>query len=115
MKRTAIKRKPPPSIPQETRLAVWDRAGAKCEWCGQAYWQARLQLAHLEHRKLGGRHGIMAKAIHDPKNIALLCSGCHDILDRRAWSPEDRERMMIFLKDRLDWSSWAEEYGIKSP
>ena len=113
MKRSPVKRKLPPSIPQETRLAVWDRAGAKCEWCSTTYRGDRLQLAHLEHRKLGGRHGIMAKAIHDSRNVALLCLKCHNILDRRAWNPEVREKMMTFLKDKLDWAGWQKEYEVR--
>ncbi|TET44404.1 MAG: hypothetical protein E3J66_00890 [Dehalococcoidia bacterium] len=112
MKRSAIHRKPAPPIPQESRLAVWDRAEGKCEWCGCSTW---LQFAHIKHRGLGGRHGKMLEAIHDKRNIALLCLYNHDVLDRRVWAPELRERMLVFLKDKLGWHSWAEEYGIKSP
>jgi len=110
MKRSPIKRKPPPSILQESRLAVWDRAEGKCEWCGRTAW---LQLAHITHRKLGGRHGVMATAIHDSRNMVLLCRYHHDIFDNRMSAPELREKMCSALKTRVGWHSWAEEYGIK--
>ena len=113
MKSGPVRRKPPPNIPQETRLAVWDRAGAKCEWCGATQWGNRLQLAHLEHRKLGGRHGVMKQAIHDKRNIVLLCQACHDILDNRVRRPEVREKMWRELRIWTDWSSWAQEYGVR--
>lgn len=55
----------------------------------------------------------MAKAIHDSRNVALLCLKCHNILDRRAWNPEVREKMMTFLKDKLDWAGWQKEYEVR--
>lgn len=110
MKRSPLKRKPPPGIPQETRLAVWDRSLRCCEWCGAGWGEVALQLAHIKHRQMGGRHGKWFWIIHAPRNVALLCVHCHDTLDLRNFDKELSTTIRDGLKKKLDWDSWDEEY-----
>lgn len=86
--------------------AVLDRSGSLCEACGAP----GLEIAHLLHRKQGGRHGIMRSAIHDVRNLAFLCKPHHDELDNRRKG--NRDKLMATLKAKTDWSSWATEYGV---
>ena len=100
-------------IPEKVIQKVNERAGGLCEWCGQSGGIIGLQNAHIVHRKMGGRSGQMAKVIDDSRNIALLCATpCHDILDNRIYKPEDRKRMLVYLKRKISWGQWATEYGV---
>jgi hypothetical protein len=86
--------------------AVLDRSGSMCEFCGAP----GVQMSHLLHRKIGGRHGVLKAAINDPRNVAFLCLLCHNKLDGR--QNGNRDSMMATLKAKIDWTSWAQEYGI---
>jgi hypothetical protein len=99
-------------IPKTVIQQVDERARGLCEWCGQSGGILGLQHAHLVHRKMGGR-GKAARIIDDPRNIALLCgTPCHDILDSRIYKPEARKIMLVYLKRKIGWEGWANEYGV---
>ena len=55
-----------------------ERDGGMCQWpaCGST---SRLQLAHLEHRGMGG-----SKYANVLANVVMLCDYHHDILDGRS-------------------------------
>jgi hypothetical protein len=62
---------------------------------------------------MGGRHGKWAKIIHDPRNVCLLAKYWHDVLDRRViLEDETRTKLLLFVKLRTDWYSWARENEI---
>jgi len=86
--------------------AVLDRSGSLCEACGAS----GVQMAHLLHRKQGGRKGVMRQAIHDPRNLAFLCFDHHQELDNRRKG--NRGKLMAILKAKTGWASWATEYGV---
>ena len=110
-----MKRKYRP-IPKETLRQINARAGGRCEYirCCRPYGDYRgLQNAHIIHRGLGGRHGEMVKIINDPRNISKLCASDHDIIDRRILvSEEERQAILEAVKEKIDWYTWAKEYGF---
>lgn len=87
--------------------AVLDRSGSLCEACGAP----GVQMAHLLHRRMGGRHGIMRSKINDPRNIAFLCLDCHNTLDGR--SRGNKEKLMETLKNKIGWHQWEAEINAQ--
>lgn len=55
-----------PPIPQETRIAVYERDGNKCSTCGTT---ENLSLDHIHPWSLGGPDTI--------DNLQTLCRGCN--------------------------------------
>jgi len=95
----------------KTIETIKERSKGICEYCGGPGDFRGLQTAHITHRKLGGRNGIMAKIINDSRNMALLCAQCHDRIDRRVpIKPKEREIMLTKLKRKLDWYEWKQEH-----
>ena len=99
------------SLPKETIEKINERSGGVCEVPGCTLRDFRgLQLCHITHRKMGGRNGDMAKIINDPRNIALLCAEHHDILDNRVKASKLRDWLTMYLKKKLDWEGWKQEF-----
>lgn len=88
------RRRYPPNW-EETALAIKERAGWCCEWCGVAYGAWRISrkgkpykvvmtVAHLgvpyPDRRLGNRDD---KWDVRPENLACLCQACHRRYDNR--------------------------------
>ena len=98
------------TIPKKTLDTVDRRAGYKCEFSGDT---RNLQHCHIVHRGMGGRKGKWIKIIHDPRNVCLLTQYLHDVLDNRVKSPPGtKEKLLLYLKLKIDWFSWANEYGF---
>lgn len=55
-------------IPEETRRQVYERAKARCEYCGKR----GQEIHHIVYRSDGGDNHI--------NNLILLCRKCHDIV-----------------------------------
>ena len=96
-------------IPLSTKKTVRRRSCDLCEFCGTSH---NLQMAHIMHRKMGGRHGIWKKIINDPRNIAHLCLNCHDVFDGRAHDPIKRIAMRPVLQMKTGWFEWARESNL---
>ena len=96
-------------IPLSTKRAVRSRSGDLCEFCRSPH---NLQMAHILHRKMGGRHGRWKKIINDPRNIAHLCRDCHDVLDRRRHDPIKRVTMLPIIQMTTSWFEWARENNL---
>ena len=93
-------------IPLKELKKVHIRAEELCEICGSTGGSWGLQHAHILHRKLGGRHGAMAKLINDSRNVWLGCNACHWGFDHGKFN----ESVVETLKKKLDWYSWEKEY-----
>jgi hypothetical protein len=78
------------NIPESVRRLVRQECGFGCVICG-------LAIAQYEHIDPPFAE---AKA-HDPKNIALLCGGCHDRITRGIWS---KERVILARKSPITFS-----------
>ena len=91
---------------------IMQRSGGVCEEpnCPGPDFRG-LQRAHLTHRKMGGRNGIMEKIIDDPRNSVLLCAPAHDLLDGRVYNPQEAAKLMAYLKGKIDWQSWRDEHS----
>lgn len=97
---------------QKTVEVVLQRSGGICEAPDCAGPDFRgLQHAHLLHRKMGGRHGVMERIIDDPRNVTLLCANCHDLLDGRVYSPAEAAKLSQYLKNKTDWEEWKHEHS----
>jgi hypothetical protein len=93
---------------QQLRDEVLNRAGGLCEGCSGIGDFRGLQHAHLVHRCMGGRKGLMKDKINDSANVALLCANCHDILDGRVYNPSESVRLSLQLKTKTGWYEWNE-------
>ena len=104
------------AISKVTLRQIDERSGGRCEYaqCRQPRGDFRgLQNAHIVHRGLGGRYGDMKTIINDSRNVAKLCAIEHDIIDRRVLVPEEeRESILEAVKEKIDWYTWAKEYGF---
>lgn len=66
-------------------LAVWRRAGHKCEYCGAdllAFVDDYLYGSHVDH--------IVPGAGNDPENLALACKMCNFVKSDRNFADPDR-------------------------
>lgn len=114
LKRTPIKHKynKDNSITKSVRELVLIRSNNQCEvpGCQTPNGDYRgLCFMHITHRKMGGRNGLSAELINDPRNIARGCYYHHDIIDNRIKS-DNRENILEHLKRKIDWYDWFKEY-----
>jgi 5-methylcytosine-specific restriction endonuclease McrA len=63
------KNEPGEAIPQETKLALWERCRGRCEYCGKRAVDAH----HIKYRSHGGNNLL--------KNLIALCRRCHENID----------------------------------
>ena len=81
----------------ETRFAVYRRAGYRCERCLEQ--TPTINIHHRLPRQMGG---TLSDSIHLPANLIVLCgsgtSGCHGWVE----SNRDQARKLGFLLFRID-------------
>lgn len=87
----------PKSTVAELRLLrdiVLERDGWRCCWpgCTNGLW-SNLQLAHLEHRGMGG-----SREANTPENCVTLCRFHHDIFDGRDGSSNTKRELALMLR-----------------
>lgn len=58
--------KPGTPIPEKTRLAIWERCGGRCEYCGKK----AVDPHHIIFRSRGGNNS--------EDNLIALCRECHE-------------------------------------
>lgn len=70
------------AVPQDTRNAVYQRAGWSCEICGSHL--RSLNIHHRSPRRMGGTRRVQ---IHYPSNLLVACgsgtTGCHGLIESR--------------------------------
>lgn len=95
-------------IPAKTLKEINQRSEGLCENCGRP----AADIMHIEHRKMGGRHGIWEKIINDPRNLAAGCRGCHDLIDlhRKQLFPGERDKALEIIKAKTNWYEWEQEH-----
>lgn len=67
------KRKAIEAFEDASKRKVRQRDGNKCRWPGCPHKDVRLEVAHLDDKKMGGDHGLRS----DTSNLILLCLLCH--------------------------------------
>lgn len=101
-------------IPQIVRDAILDRSGGICEEknCKGPDFRG-YQNCHIEHRKMGGRHGTAALIIDDARNIFYGCAHIHDVIDRRCKEdyPGQRQEVLEYLKEKIKHDEWRREFA----
>lgn len=96
-------------ISRSTIDIIDERSGGLCENCGKPAQDA----AHITPKRMGGRQGSMKAIINDPRNLAALCRGCHDLIDlhRKELFPGERAKALELIKSKTNWHEWEKELG----
>ena len=82
-----------------TRQAVIDRAGRKCERCGQPGEQ-------IHHRKPRGMGGTSDPAINAFPNLVLVCVTCHDEIERNRQMAYESGWLVHRWQDPAEVTAW---------
>ena len=79
---------------QRLRREIKDRDGWRCKTCGKS---GALEVDHVKPRAAGG-------AFWDPRNLQVLCRGCHIAKTRR----ENTERTVARDPGRDRWNAFRD-------
>jgi hypothetical protein len=71
-----------------------------------------VQYAHIKHRKMGRRHGVIKQIYDDPRNGVCACHYHHDVIDNRINNPELRKQILDYITKEIHHYEWIEENGI---
>jgi len=101
-----------PSIPQNIILALWSRAGGRCQFngCNKELWHNKLtfsklntsNIAHIVSYSPNGPRGdqIRSKKLEkDLDNLMLVCRDCHAEIDNKDLENEYPEEFLLQMKE----------------
>jgi len=69
---------------KQARQAVIERAGGKCEWCGEELLPRRYAIHHI----IGSDKFETPEDSHNPDNLSAICKSCHAKFHRLGKMPE---------------------------
>ncbi len=92
-----------PAIPHRVRLAIYERDGYRCRYCGG--FRGGLVIDHIDAYIDGGGH-------HE-KNLATACNPCN--IEKKSWTPEEVKAHLRPSSGALPKGfSWKKAWGTAS-